>query len=395
MMMLANRTKLISPSFTIGISTKVVELNEQGRDIINLSVGEPDFKVPEKAKESIMEALKNNYTKYDKVPGLIELRRAISKKLKEENNVDYEPDQIVVSNGAKQAIVNVMLATANLGDEVLIPVPYWTSYPEIVKLCGGVPVIVYPEDTETYKISVKDLEKALTDKTKILFFNNPSNPSGIVYTKDEIEKIANFCLEHNIWIMSDEIYERFCFEEEYISIGTMGDEVKDITIIVNGLSKSASMTGLRIGYTASSREVAKAISAMQGHLTSHPATTSQWAAYTALTECRDQINAQREVYKKRRKLLLDRLDKMKDISYMNPAGAFYIMVNFGKYKDKIKYEGSFSMALSERLLEEANVAVVPGVAFGVDDYVRMSYAVNEESLGKALDRIEEFINKLS
>lgn len=393
-MKLADRTGLVSPSLTIGISSRVAELNEQGRDIVNLSIGEPDFSVPIKAKESMINALNHDYTKYDKAAGLIQLRKAIAEKLKAENGVDYDPEQIVVSNGAKQGIMNALLATINPGDEVIIPVPYWTSYPEIIKLCGGVPVMAYPEDTEGYKITVSDLEKVITDKTKIIFFNNPSNPSGIIYTGEEVKKIAQFCLEKKIWIMSDEIYERFCFDGEYVSVGTLGEEIKDITIIVNGLSKSAAMTGLRIGYTASSKKVSAAISAMQSHLTSHPATISQWAAYTALMECREEIDEMLEVYRKRRELVISRLDKIKGLSYMKPNGAFYIMINFGEYKNSFEYEGSFSMALTEKILEEAGVSVVPGIAFGVDDFVRISYASSDENLNKALDRIEEFVNKL-
>jgi len=393
-MKLSERTGQVSPSYTIGISTKVHELNEQGRDIINLSVGEPDFNVPERAKYSMISALMKDYTKYDKVPGLIQLRKAIRDKLKNENGLDYEPDQIVVSNGAKQAIMNAVFATVNHGEEVLLPVPYWTSYPEIVKLCGAVPVMVYPEDRKNYKICVSDLKKVLTEKTKMLFFNNPSNPSGVIYSEEEIREIAEFCLENQIWIMSDEIYERFCFEGKYVSVSSLSKEIKDITIIVNGLSKSAAMTGLRIGYTASSKEIAKAISAMQGHLTSHPATISQWAAYTALMDCRDEIDAQLEVYRKRRESVLNRLDNMKNISYLKPDGAFYIMINFGAYKDRIEYEDSFSINFSNKLLEEANVAVVPGIAFGLDDYVRMSYAAKQEELDEAMKRIENFLLKL-
>lgn len=393
-MKLSERTGQVSPSYTIGISTKVHELNEQGRNIINLSVGEPDFNVPERAKYSMISALMKDYTKYDKVPGLIQLRKAISDKLKNENNLDYEPDQIVVSNGAKQAIMNAVFATVNHGEEVLLPVPYWTSYPEIVKLCGAVPVMVYPEDRKNYKICVSDLKKVLTEKTKMLFFNNPSNPSGVIYSEDEIREIAEFCLENRIWIMSDEIYERFCFEGKYVSVSSLSKEINDITIIVNGLSKSAAMTGLRIGYTASSTEIAKAISAMQGHLTSHPATISQWAAYTALMDCRDEIDAQLEVYRKRRESVLSRLDKMKNITYLKPDGAFYIMINFGSYKNKIEYDDSFSISFSNKLLEEANVAVVPGIAFGLDDYVRMSYAAKQEELDEAMKRIEKFLLKL-
>ena len=393
-MKLAEKTKMVSASYTIGISTKVNEMNEMGRDIINLSVGEPDVNIPEKAKKSILAALDNNYTKYDKVPGLVQLRKAIAEKLKVENGLDYSLEEIVVTNGAKQAIMNTLSAVVNPGEEVIVLVPYWTSYPEIIKLCGCVPVIVYPENKKEYKITIEDIKKAVTEKTKMLFFNNPSNPAGIVYTKEEVKEIAEFCLEHKIWIMSDEIYERFCFDGDFISTASISEEIKNITILVNGLSKSAAMTGLRIGYTASSKEVAKAISVMQGHLTSHPSTISQWAASTALTECRDEINAQLDVFRQRRGLMMENLKRFENIDYLEPKGAFYIMVNFGAYKDKIPHEGSFSLALCEKMLEEAEVAAVPGIAFGLDDYVRISYAVSTENLEKGLERIEKFVNSL-
>lgn len=393
-MKLAERTSIVPPSYTIGISTKVSEMNEKGRDVINLSVGEPDFNVPEKAKKAIVKALENNKTKYDKVPGLIDLRKAICHKLKIENGIEYSPEDIVVSNGAKQAIMNALLAILNPGDEVIVPVPYWTSYPEIIKLSEAEPVIVYPEDTKEYRITVNDIKKAMTDKTKMLLFNNPSNPSGTVYTKKEVKEIAEFCLENNIWILSDEIYERFCFEGEFVSTASISEEVKKITVVVNGLSKSAAMTGLRIGYTASTKEVASAISVMQGHLTSHPSTISQWGACAALTECRDEINAQLDVYRKRREVMLAKLDEIDNVTYLEPGGAFYVMVNFGAYKDKIKYDKSFSLALCEKMLEEAEVAVVPGIAFGLDDYVRIAYTVSAENLEKGLERIEKFIKTL-
>lgn len=393
-MELADRTRVVSPSYTIGISMKVSEMNGEGRNIINLSVGEPDFSVPKKAKQEMITAVENDFTSYDKVPGLIELRKAISQKLKLENGINYALDQIVVSNGAKQAIMNALLVTLNMGDEVIIPAPYWTSYPEIVKLCGGVPVIIYPEDNEKYKITVEDLEKAVTEKTKMLFFNNPSNPSGIIYTKEEVAEIAEFCVKNQIWIMSDEIYERFCFEGEYASIASVSEATKKITILVNGLSKSAAMTGLRIGYTASTKEVAAAISTIQGHLTSHPSTISQWGACAALLDCREEIDAQLEVYRHRREIILSRLDEMEAVTYLRPEGAFYVMVNVGAYREKVLYEDSFSVAFCERLLNEGQVAAVPGIAFGLDDYVRIAYTVNEKDLIFGLERIDKFLKTL-
>lgn len=393
-MKLAERTRHVAQSYTIGISMKAREMMAQGRDVLNLSVGEPDFKVPERAKHAAVQALELDLTKYDKVPGVLELRQEICRKLKEENNLDYEPDQIVVSNGAKQAIMNTLLAVTDPGDEVLMPVPYWTSYPEIVKLCGGVPVFAMPADRETYKITPADLEKALTDKTKILIFNNPSNPAGTVYNEEEVRAIGQFCLEKGIWLLSDEIYEKFCFVDPCFSVAATSPEVKDITILVNGLSKSVAMTGLRVGYTASNRKIASAISKMQGHLTSHTSTLSQWVGRDALKYCGEEIEAQIHIYQKRREALLRKLQTLPDVTWLEPDGAFYVMVNFGAYKDKIEYEESFSVALCRRILEEAEVAIVPGIAFGLDDYARIAYVQEEKRLEEGLERIEKFLRSL-
>ena len=393
-MKLAERTRHVAQSYTIGISMRAREMMAEGRDVLNLSVGEPDFKVPERAKKAAVQALELDLTKYDKVPGVLELREVICKKLKSENGLDYTPDQIVVSNGAKQAIMNALLAVMDHGEEVLMPVPYWTSYPEIIKLCGGEPVPVIPADTVDYKVTPADLEKALTEKTKALIFNNPSTPAGTVYTEAEIRAIGEFCLEKGIWILSDEIYEKFCFEGSCFSVAATSPEVKDITIVINGLSKSVAMTGLRVGYTASTEEIASAISKMQGHLTSHTSTLSQWVGHDALKYCGPEIDAQIDVYRKRRETMLKLLNELPEITYLEPDGAFYVMVNFGAYKDRIDYEDSFSVALCHRILEETEVAIVPGIAFGLDDYARIAYVLEETKLEEGLERIKKFLLSL-
>lgn len=393
-MKLAQRTETITPSYTIGISTRVTELREQGKHIVNFSAGEPDFDVPEKAKKCAMKALEDNRTKYDRVPGLVDLRREIAEKLKTENQVEYELDEIVVTNGAKQAITNTLNAILDPGEEVLISIPYWVSYPEIVKLCGGVPVFVLPEDQVRYKVTAKDLEKHITSKTKILFFNNPSNPAGTLYNREEVKEIAELCLRHQLYILSDEIYERFCFDGEYTSVSSLSPETKEITILVNGLSKAAAMTGLRIGYTASSQKVAKAIAALQGHLTSHPATISQWAGVGALSSCKEEINGQLSVYRERRDIAMEILDGMEKISYLRPGGAFYIFINISGYREYFSKENAFSIQFCERLLNDAGVACVPGIAFGLDDYMRISYALDTESLVEGLEKIRKFLEGL-
>lgn len=393
-MELAERTQHVAQSYTIGMSMRARELRDQGRDVLNLSVGEPDFKVPERAKKAAVQALELDLTKYDKVPGVLELREVICEKLKAENDLEYTADQIVVSNGAKQAIMNALMAVMNLGDEVLLPIPYWTSYPEIIKLCGGEPLPVMPKDRENYKVTPRDLEEAMTEKTKILIFNNPSNPAGTVYNADEVRAIGEFCEKKGLWILSDEIYERFCYTDPCVSIATVNPQIKDQTIVINGLSKSVAMTGLRVGYTASNQEIASAISKMQGHLTSHTSTLSQWVGHSALKYCTKDINDQIDIYRKRREVMMKKLDTIEGLTYLKPDGAFYIMVNFGAYKDRVAYEDSFSLALCSRILEETAVAIVPGIAFGLDDYARISYTLEEEKLEEGLDRIEKFLKSL-
>lgn len=393
-MELAERTQHVAQSYTIGMSMRARELRDQGRDVLNLSVGEPDFKVPERAKKAAVQALELDLTKYDKVPGVLELREVICEKLKAENDLEYTADQIVVSNGAKQAIMNALMAVMNLGDEVLLPIPYWTSYPEIIKLCGGEPLPVMPRDQENYKVTPQDLEEAMTEKTKILIFNNPSNPAGTVYNADEVRAIGEFCEKKGLWILSDEIYERFCYTDPCVSIAAVNPKIKDQTIVINGLSKSVAMTGLRVGYTASNQEIASAISKMQGHLTSHTSTLSQWVGHSALKYCTKDINDQIDIYRKRREVMMKKLDTIEGLTYLKPDGAFYIMVNFGAYKDRVAYEDSFSLALCSRILEETAVAIVPGIAFGLDDYARISYTLEEEKLEEGLDRIEKFLKSL-
>lgn len=389
--MISDRVKSITPSFTIGISSKVTEMKKKGLDVVNLSIGEPDFNLPEKAKQAAITAIQNNKTKYDNVSGLIDLRNAITKKLKDENKVSYNINEIIVSNGAKHAITNALFALLNPGDEVLIPVPYWVSYPEMVKLAYGVPVFIKPSDNKNYKIAAQDIQSALTPKTKLLFLNNPSNPSGVVYSREELAAIAEVCLKNNIYILADEIYEPFCFDSEFTSVSSISEEIKAITILVNGFSKSATMTGLRVGYTASNEKIAKAISTIQGHLTSHPCTVSQWAGVSALSECHRDIDLMVSTYKRRRNTAIEILDRIPEVTYLNPQGAFYIFINVSAFRDKIPFANSYSIAFCNELLEKQLVAVVPGIAFGMDDFIRISYACDDHELVRGLEQLESFI----
>lgn len=389
--MLSNRLNVISPSCTIGISSKVKNMRESGIDVISLSIGEPDFNVPKKAIEYGIKSLNENRTKYDLVPGVTILRREICKKLLKENNCCYSIDEIVLSSGAKNAITNALLVVTDPGDEVLIPKPYWVSYSEMTKLVNAVPVSIETSKTNDFKLTSDLLKEYITDKTKILLLNNPSNPTGSVYTKEELLEIANICLEKNIYILSDEIYERICYNNEFVSVASLGEEVKNITITVNGFAKSAAMTGLRLGYTASNKEIAKGISAIQGHLISHPSLTSQYIGYGTLKYCKDDIDNMVKIYKSRRDLITSKLNTIKYVDYIYPNGAFYVFIDLSQVAEKYKYNKSFSVEFCDEFLSKYNVAIVPGQAFGIDKYVRISYACSEKEFLEGLNRLESFI----
>lgn len=393
-MKLATKLNTLTPSFTIGISSKVKEMKANGIDVLNLSIGEPDFTVPEKAKAYGKKSLDEDCTKYDLVPGLKILREEIVKKLKRENNCDYTIDEIVLSSGAKNSITNALLAVTNPGEEVLIPKPYWVSYPEMVKLTGAVPKFIDTKRENGFKLTKEELEAAITEKSKMLILTNPSNPTGNVYTKEELIDIVNVCIEKEIFILADEIYERICYVDGFTSVASLSEEAKDITITINGFAKSVAMTGLRLGYTASNKEVAKAMSSIQGHLVSHPCLTAQYIGYGALVECEEDIKHMVSVYKSRRDMLVERLDAIDHVSYIQPSGAFYMFIDLSEVAEKYDWKESFSIEFCEELLNKYHVAGVPGIAFGLDNYMRISYACNEETFMTAMDRLEEFIKAI-
>ncbi|GAB6107531.1 pyridoxal phosphate-dependent aminotransferase [Fusibacter bizertensis] len=393
--MLSKKIKSITPSFTISISAKVAALKSEGKEIIDLSIGEPDFMTPDAGKFAAKDAIDRNKTKYDMVPGLVPLREEIVKKLSLENQVNYQPSEIVVSSGAKNAITNALIATLDPSDEVIIPAPYWTSYPEMVKLCHGVPKIVQTSEENDFKLTVKQLDKAVTDKTKIVLINNPSNPTGAVYTRSELEPLVDYCSKHNLLILADEIYERICYDQPFVSIPSISQRAKEITILVNGFSKSAAMTGWRLGYTASNSEISKAISTLQGHLVSHPSTIAQWAGYGALKDGKEEMSQMVSIYKSRRDQLIPILNNLNNVSYVTPQGAFYLFINISAYKQYYTDSSSFSVAFSNQLLEEQQVAVVPGIAFGNDDYIRISYATKIEYVIEGLNRIQKLLATIS
>lgn len=392
--MLANRTAIISPSVTIGISTKVKELKRQGIEVTSLSIGEPDFFTPEKVKKAAIEAIEANKTKYDAASGLLELKEAIANKLEKDNHVKYDLDEIVVSSGAKHAITNALLAIINPGDEVIIPKPYWTSYPEMVKLINGTPVFVNTKDDNSFKLRPEELKALISDKTKALFITNPSNPTGAVYTKEELEPIVKICIEHQIYILADEIYEKIIFGDAFTSIASLSEQAKDITITINGLSKSASMTGWRLGYTATNKKLAKAISAIQGHLVSHPCTITQWAAVEAIVGCEADTQHMVHTYNQRRDEVIKMFDEIDDVSIIKPDGAFYTFINISKLKPYFKDVDSLSVEVCNILLDEYRLAVVPGLAFGLDDYIRITYAADIKTIKTGIHKIKTFIEDI-
>ncbi|WP_024619995.1 pyridoxal phosphate-dependent aminotransferase [Paraclostridium bifermentans] len=392
--MLSSRLNNITPSYTIGISSKVRDLKTSGKSIIDLSIGEPDLSVPNAAIQHGINSLNENLTNYDLVPGLKILRDELSKKLNLENDCDYAPEEIVVSSGAKNAITNALLAVLNPGDDVLVPKPYWVSYPEMIKLVNANPVFIETNKENEFKLTKDILEKSITPKTRMLFLNNPSNPTGAVYSKEELLEIANVCIKNNIYILSDEIYERICYKDKFVSIASLSNDIKNITITINGFSKSFAMTGLRIGYSASNKEIAKAISTIQGHLVSHPSLTSQYIAYGALKDCSDSINDMVDIYRSRRNKVVDILNQCNKLNYVTPDGAFYTFIDLSMVKNNLNYTDSFSIEFCNKLLDEYEVAAVPGIAFGMDDYIRISYACSESSFTEGLKRIIKLAESL-
>lgn len=392
--MLSSRLNNITPSYTIGISSKVRDLKASGKNIIDLSIGEPDLSVPNAAIQHGINSLNENLTNYDLVPGLKILRDELSKKLNLENNCDYTPEEIIVSSGAKNAITNALLAILNPGDDVLVPKPYWVSYPEMIKLVNANPVFIETNKENEFKLTKDILEKSITPKTRMLFLNNPSNPTGAVYSKEELLEIADVCIKNNIYILADEIYERICYKDKFVSIASLSNDIKNITITINGFSKSFAMTGLRIGYSASNKEIAKAISAIQGHLVSHPSLTSQYIAYGALKDCSDSISDMVDIYRSRRNKVVDILNQCNKLNYVTTDGAFYTFIDLSMVKNNLNYTDSFSIEFCNKLLDKYEVAAVPGIAFGMDDYIRISYACSESSFTEGLKRIIKLAESL-
>lgn len=385
---ISERLKNIKPSFTLAITSKAKKLKAEGRDIVNFSAGEPDFDTPDFIKDAAMEAIKTGFTKYTPTTGIPELKKIISERYKKDNNLEYKPEQIVVSCGAKHSIFNALLALINKGDEVLIPAPYWVSYPEMVHLSSGKPRFIKTSSLNNFKIKPEDLQNHINTKTKLLIINSPSNPAGSVYTRDELKEIAQICVAKKIFVISDEVYEKLIYDNlKHTSVASLGEDIYNLTITVSGVSKSYSMTGWRIGYLGAPLDIVEAISKLQDHSTSNPTSISQKAAVAALRAPDDFFKNMGSIFEKRRNYCLDRLNGIKKISFVRPQGAFYIFCNISKTKLD-------SLTFANRLLEETLVSLIPGGGFGCDDYVRISFAASMEDIEKGMDRLEKWLNNL-
>lgn len=394
---LSKKAQAVKPSSTLAITAKAKELRAKGIDVVGFGAGEPDFNTPENVCDAAIEAIKDGFTKYTPASGTNELKEAICKKFKEFNGLDYKPDQIVISNGGKHSLSNVFNAILNPGDEVIIPAPYWLSYPEMVKLSDGVPVFVTGEKENGYKVTASQIEEAITDKTKALVINTPSNPTGMVYSEDELRAIADVAVKHDIYVVADEMYEYLIYgEEKHISIASFNEEIYRRTITCSGLSKSYAMTGWRVGYTGSSPEIAKLMGSIQSHATSNPNSIAQKAAVEALDGPQETVEAMKEEFDKRRRYMYEHISGMPYVSTLEPKGAFYIFVDTGEALKK-EYRGEkigTTARLAEILLEDYSVAVVPCNDFGFPNHIRLSYAISMEQIKKGLERMENFLKSL-
>ena len=391
---ISNRCKGISPSPTLAIDSKAKAMKKSGIDVVGFGAGEPDFDTPQYIRDAAKKALDEGMTRYTPSSGTLELRKAICDKLLRDNNLNYTPDQIVVSNGAKHSLFNICQAILDPGDEVLIPGPFWVSYPELVQIAGGVPVMVPGHEDNDFLVTADDMKAYLTPHTKAIIINSPNNPNGCVWTREMLLGIAKFAVENQLYVISDEIYEKLVYDgQQHVSIASLGDDIKEQTLVVNGFSKAYAMTGWRLGYCAGPTHVMKAISALQSHATSNPNSIAQYAGLVALSGGDDIIAAMVHEFDMRRQHIVERINSIPGLSCRMPKGAFYVMMNISKMigaplDDKVIRS---STDFAELLLEQAKVAVVPGLGFGSDNHVRLSYATSLSNIDRGLDRIEQFV----
>ncbi|SMB98477.1 L-aspartate aminotransferase apoenzyme [Thermanaeromonas toyohensis ToBE] len=397
-MKLAARATAISPSPTLSIDAQAKKMKAQGIKVINFSAGEPDFDTPEHIKKAAIQALEAGFTKYTPVAGIDELRQAVAARLAQDRGVEYEPGEIVVSCGAKHSLYNALQVCCEEGDEVVLVAPYWVSYYEQVKLAGARPIIVETNEATGFKLTKASLEEVLTPRTKLLILNSPCNPTGTVYEKKELEELAEVILQHNLWVISDEIYAALIYDGlKHVSIASLSREIKERTILIDGVSKAYAMTGWRIGYAAAPTTIARAMADLQSHSTSNPTSIAQKAAVAALTGTQEPVEKMRQEFEVRRNLMLQGLQALPGITCTRPGGAFYLFPNISGLLGK-KFKGhplNSSTDIAAVLLEHFQVAVVPGIAFGNDNYLRLSYATSREQIEAGLSRLAEFTRQVS
>jgi len=387
---LANRVKALTPSTTLAITAKAKELKEQGEDVIGLGAGEPDFNTPQHIIDAAVKSMNEGQTKYTPSAGLPALKKAIIAKLQKDQGLTYAPNEIIVANGAKHALYTLFQVLLNDGDEVIIPSPYWVSYPEQVKLAGGIPVYIEGAEENHFKITPEQLGHSISSKTKAVIINSPSNPTGVLYTKEELLELGKVCLKENIIIVSDEIYEKLIYDEhKHVSIAQISPELKEQTIIINGVSKSHSMTGWRIGFAAGNKQIIEAMTNLASHSTSNPTTTAQFAAIAAYNGNQETVEKMRQAFEQRLEIIYDQLVQIPGFSCVKPQGAFYFYPNVKKAAELTGYRNVDDFV--EALLVEAKVAVIPGSGFGTPDNIRLSYATSLELLETAVSRIRQFV----
>lgn len=393
---ISRMARAISPSTTLAVDTLAKQMKAEGLNVIGFGTGEPDFATPDNIRDAGISAIMEGKTKYTPAAGIVPLRKAAAERLRLDCGLDYDYTQIVTASGAKHCVYVALQALLNPGDEVIVPAPYWVSYCEMVRMAGGVAVTVLAPESQSFKLSPEQIEAAITPKTKALILNNPSNPTGMLYNRRELEAIAEICLRHDLYVLADEIYYRLVYDgREFVSFASLGDEIKARTILINGVSKSYSMTGWRVGYAAASTELAKVMSSFLSHSTGATATFSQYAAAEALSGPQEGIEAMRKVFEQRRNRMVERMNEIEGVSCIKPEGAFYVMMNIEKLIGRelggrvINNDDDFAMAF----LEKGLVAVVPCSGFGLPGFVRWTYAASMENIDEGLRRLEEFIGK--
>jgi aspartate aminotransferase len=396
-MKISKRAQEVPASATIAVTARAKELKAQGVDVVGFGAGEPDFDTPEYIKQAAVEALKAGQTKYTAAAGIIQLKSAIADKLQKDNGLNYSPDQVIVNIGGKHSVYEAMQAVLDPGDEVILPTPYWVTYPETIKLAGAKAKIVQTDKSTDYKITPEQLKKAITEKTAMLIINSPNNPGGFTYTPDELKAIAKVLEGTNVYVISDEIYEKLIYgKTEFVSFAALSEDAYDRTLTLNGFSKAFSMTGWRLGYTAGPLEVIKAMGRLQSHMTSNPVTFGQYAAIAALGEpAHEAIEKMRQEFERRGRYMAERLNSIEGVDCSEPTGAFYcfpdVSSHYGRNINGAKITGSMDFA--KALLEQASVALVPGLPFGCDNNVRLSFACSLEQITKGLDRLQEWLNQ--